>query len=72
MAKEKRTESPFFRYTPFAKRLRYPNRADLILLNSNPLESIPFYDKIEGVLSGGVYHSREEHHELLNEIQERM
>jgi imidazolonepropionase-like amidohydrolase len=33
-------------------------RADLILLSSNPLETIPFNDRIEGVMSNGIWYNR--------------
>lgn len=33
-------------------------RADLILLNSNPLETIPFSDRIEGILVNGNWYNR--------------
>lgn len=36
------------------------NRADLILLSSNPLESIPFGNNIKAVISNGEYFSGEE------------
>jgi hypothetical protein len=43
-------------------------RADLILLSSNPLESIPFHGSIEGVISAGKYYSRSDLDELLNKV----
>ncbi len=46
-------------------------RADLILLNANPLETIPFNNRIMGVISDGDYISRDEFDEMLNEIRER-
>lgn len=46
-------------------------RADLILLNANPLETIPFQSRIMGVISNGKYISRDELDEMLNEIRER-
>lgn len=46
-------------------------RADLILLNANPLETIPFNDRIMGVISNGDYVSRNEFDEMLNDILER-
>lgn len=46
-------------------------RADLVLLSSNPLESIPFHDRIEGVISAGKYYDREELDQLLQEIRSR-
>lgn len=46
-------------------------RADLILLDANPLEAIPFHNHILGVISDGVYISREEFNEMLIEIRER-
>ena len=45
-------------------------RADLILLSTNPLESIPFMSFIEGVIYQGNYISREELDDLLSEIQD--
>ena len=33
-------------------------RADLILLSTNPLMSIPFHERIEGVVSAGKYYDR--------------
>ncbi len=44
-------------------------RADLILLSSNPLESIPFHDTIEGVVSAGIYYSRSDLDQLLSDIE---
>ena len=44
-------------------------RADLILLRSNPLESIPFHDEIEGVVISGTYHSSESLKELLEPMR---
>lgn len=35
-------------------------RADLVLLSSNPLESIPFHDRIEGVMTNGIWYSKAE------------
>jgi len=46
-------------------------RADLILLSTNPLESIPFHDNIEGIISEGIYYSRNDLDQLLHEIRER-
>tara|TARA_R100001143_G_scaffold63587_1_gene72746 strand:+ start:27002 stop:28369 length:1368 start_codon:yes stop_codon:yes gene_type:complete len=46
-------------------------RADLILLDVNPLESIPFHNRIMGVISDGDYISRDEFDEMLNNILER-
>ena len=43
-------------------------RADLILLSANPLESIPFHDRIEGVMKEGKYY----HRAALDEILERV
>lgn len=43
-------------------------RADLILLSSNPLESIPFQGAIEGVISSGKYYNRGELDNLLNKV----
>lgn len=47
------------------------HRADLILLSSNPLESIPFHDRIEGIISEGHYFSREDLDQMLDEIRTR-
>lgn len=47
-------------------------RADLVLLSSNPLESIPFHDQIEGVISAGEYYGREELDQMLGVIINRM
>lgn len=47
-------------------------RADLLVLDSNPLESIPFQDHIMGVLQSGTYYDRDNLDEMLEEIQERM
>lgn len=44
-------------------------RADLILLRSNPLESIPFQDQIEGVIYRGNYLDRAALNQLLEEGQ---
>lgn len=46
-------------------------RADLVLLSDNPLESIPFHEHIEGVISAGKYYSRAELDRLLLEIERR-
>lgn len=43
-------------------------RADLIFLSANPLESIPFHDRIEGVMKKGQYYDRA----ALDEIMERV
>ncbi len=45
-------------------------RADLILLSSNPLESIPFHGAIEGVIYQGNYASRADLDEILNYLRE--
>lgn len=45
-------------------------RADLIFLSSNPLESIPFHDAIEGVMKEGTYYGREDLDRLLDRIRE--
>lgn len=47
-------------------------RADLILLDANPLETIPFHNRIMGVISDGDYISRDEFDDMLNEILERI
>ena len=46
-------------------------RADLIILDANPLETIPFHNRIMGVVSDGEYMSREEFDEMLFNIRER-
>ena len=46
-------------------------RADLIILDANPLETIPFHNRIMGVVSDGEYMSREEFDEMLFDIRER-
>jgi imidazolonepropionase-like amidohydrolase len=43
-------------------------RADLIILTSNPLESIPFHDRIEGVMTEGRYYDSA----ALDEIRDRV
>ncbi|WP_340104229.1 amidohydrolase family protein [Rhodohalobacter sp. 8-1] len=48
------------------------SRADLVLLSSNPLESIPFHDQIEGVISDGKYYDREELDQMLLDIKSRI
>lgn len=45
------------------------HRADLILLSANPLESVPFLDEIEGVISAGEYFDRRQLDQLLDEIE---
>ncbi|TVQ66840.1 MAG: amidohydrolase [Balneolaceae bacterium] len=45
-------------------------RSDLLLLSENPLESIPFNSYIEGVIIQGIYLSRTDLDEMLEEIQE--
>ncbi|TVQ74543.1 MAG: amidohydrolase [Balneolaceae bacterium] len=52
-------------------KIRAGYRADLVLLTSNPLESIPFHDRIAGVVSDGRYYSRADLDALLDEIRER-
>lgn len=47
-------------------------QADIVLLSSNPLESIPFHDRIEGVISAGTYYDREELDKMLREIKSRI
>lgn len=47
-------------------------RADLILLNNNPLQSIPFQDHIEGVIAGGRYYNRVQLDQMLSEIKSRV
>ena len=46
-------------------------RADLIILDANPLEAIPFHNRIMGVVSDGEYINREEFDEMLFDIRER-
>lgn len=45
-------------------------RADLILLDTNPLESIPFQDHIQGVIYRGNYLDRAELNTLLENLQD--
>jgi hypothetical protein len=47
-------------------------RADLILLSSNPLESIPFHDNIEGVVYQGKFAGRAELNDILNYLKEAL
>jgi imidazolonepropionase-like amidohydrolase len=47
-------------------------RAEMILLHSNPLESIPFNSAIEGVMMRGVYYDRETLGGYLDEIRKRV
>lgn len=47
-------------------------RADLLLLSSNPLESIPFQDHIEGVVIQGRYYDRENLEQMLQNIKSRV
>jgi len=44
-------------------------RADLLFLDVNPLETIPFQNHIEGVVSAGVYYDREQLNLLLQEVK---
>jgi len=53
-------------------KIRAGYRADLVLLTSNPLESIPFHDRIAGVVSDGRYYSRADLDRMLGEIRKRM
>ena len=46
-------------------------RADLLLLSANPLETVPFHDQIEGVISNGRYYSRTDLNELLEGVRSR-
>jgi len=46
-------------------------RADLLLLNVNPLESVPFQNHIEGVISEGRYYDRERLDEMLDGVRQR-
>jgi imidazolonepropionase-like amidohydrolase len=45
-------------------------RADLIFLSSNPLESIPFHDRIQGVMKDGKFYDRAALDELLNRVRD--
>jgi imidazolonepropionase-like amidohydrolase len=47
-------------------------RADLILLATNPLRSIPFHNSIEGVISSGVYYDRSNLDQMLEEVKNRV
>ena len=47
-------------------------RADLILLSENPLETIPFNENIEGVISQGNYYDRETLDSWLELIRKRV
>ena len=47
-------------------------RADLILLATNPLRSIPFQNSIEGVISSGVYYDRSNLDQMLEEVKNRV
>jgi len=44
-------------------------RADLIMLTSNPLESIPFHDKIEGVMIEGRFYDSAALEELRDKVR---
>jgi len=44
-------------------------RADLIMLTSNPLESIPFHDKIEGVMIEGRFYDNAALEELRDKVR---
>jgi len=46
-------------------------KADLVLLDSNPLESIPFHNEIAGVVRDGKWHDREDLERRLEEIRNR-
>ncbi len=46
-------------------------RADLVVLDANPLESIPFHDHIVGVMSDGRYYDRAELDDILTDIRNR-
>ena len=48
------------------------HRADLVLLTTNPLETIPFQDRIAGVVSDGEYFSRSDLDVLLEDIRARV
>ncbi len=48
------------------------HRADLVLLTSNPLESIPFHDRVAGVVSDGRFYSRTDLDRMLGEIRARV
>lgn len=47
-------------------------RADLILLRSNPLNSIPFHNNIEGVISSGRHFDRPTLSRMLQEVKDRV
>lgn len=44
-------------------------RADLILLSVNPLETIPFHTKIDGVISQGEFFNQSELDEILDSVR---
>ncbi|MCC5941936.1 MAG: amidohydrolase family protein [Balneolaceae bacterium] len=44
-------------------------RADMILLSGNPLEAVPFQDKIEGVIYNGTYADRDEINTYLDRVK---
>lgn len=46
-------------------------RADLVILDANPLETIPFHGHIDGVMSDGRYYGRSELDEILADISDR-
>lgn len=46
-------------------------KADLVLLDSNPLESIPFHNEIAGVVRDGKWYDREDLERRLEEIRNR-
>jgi hypothetical protein len=47
-------------------------RADILILNVNPLENIPFNDHIEGVISQGDYISKDKINSLLEQVLQRI
>lgn len=54
-----------------AGKIAVGHRADLLLVDANPLDVIPFHNRIIGVVSDGEYISREEFDEMLFEIRQR-
>ncbi|MFO7846442.1 MAG: amidohydrolase family protein [Balneolaceae bacterium] len=51
--------------------IREGARADLVLLDANPLETLPFREHISGVVANGIYYSETDLSALLDEIRER-
>lgn len=46
-------------------------RADLMLLSTNPLDSIPFHNEIEGIVINGKWYNKEDIEGRLDEIRNR-